>query len=347
MTQHDMLVCPETFGRLERRDGGWWSPQAGRLYPERDGLVFMGFPAADAAMIAETMEEEREWQGTTANIDRDRDFLRRSAPIAVEFINLISRLLQHDGRPQALDLGSGSGWVSWLLAEAGYVTWLCDFEPNSLAIGQVFQHDRLRDRIVTDGRYAPFAEGAFDVVVMKEFVHHVRNYDGLFQEAQRVLRPGGLMALMEPVRSIKRTVYELRHPDPHKGHHIVWPDRYRRAIRRAGMTLAYETATYGYDEAVPRNAMVRRARARAARETAGMRPLTPFAQIQIRLLGGASIVLLGKKTQPARAQPRPSMELIDPGALRVSDAERDAFREFRGIIEDAARGLHRIGGASE
>lgn len=342
----ELLVCPETLGTLERRDGGWWSPQAQRLYPVQDGLVFMGYPEADAAMIAETMQEEREWQGTAASVDRDREFLTASAPIAVDLINLATRLLAPTGPTRALELGSGSGWVSWLLAEAGYDTWLCDFEANSLAIGQLYRHERMRDRVVTDARYCPFPDASFDLVLMKEFVHHIEDVETLFGEAQRVLRPGGLMVVMEPIRSVTMTLYEIRHPDPHEGHHITWIDRYRRAIRRAGMELRYETAAY--DDFIyppPRTTIIRRARRRAARETRGMAPLTRFAQVQLRLFGGASIVLIGEKTRPSPSLPRPRMRPIDPATLQVSPAERAAFSSFPAVVQRAGERLTRIPGA--
>ena len=340
MESSQLLVCPETLGTLERQDGGWWSARSHQLYPVRDGLVFMGYPQSDEAMIAETMQEEREWQGTAVSVDRDREFLTASAPLAVDLINLATRLLAHSAPARALELGSGSGWVSWLLAEAGYDTWLCDFEANSLAIGQVYQHERMRDRVVTDARYCPFPDASFDLVLMKEFVHHVEDFQTLFREAQRVLRPGGLVVVMEPIRSVRTTVYELRHPDPHKGHHITWIDRYRHAIERAGMELRYETATYDdFTYPPPRTEILRRARQRAARETKGMASLTRFAQLQLRLFGGASIVLVAEKTRSLPALPRPRMRVIDPTTLQVSPEERAAFSDFPAIVQRAGQRL--------
>lgn len=336
----NLLVCPETLGPLERRADGWWSPEAHRIYPVKHGLIFMGFPERDAAMIHETMAEEHEWQGTATYVERDRSFLEKSAPRAVELINLITRVLAPASGVRALELGSGSGWVSWLLAEAGYDTWMCDFEANSLAIGQLYKHERLHDRVVTDARYCPFPDMTFDVVVMKEFVHHVKNITGLFREAQRVLRPGALLVVMEPTRSLRSHLYELRHPDPHTGHHITWPDRYRRAITRNGMRLVRETALY--DDRQPRTALLRRARDRAARETAGMGPMTPFAALQLRLFGGASMVLIAEKGLSLPKLPRPTMRTIDPQTLQVTEDDRTAFSDFPAILERAAQRLTRL-----
>jgi ubiquinone/menaquinone biosynthesis C-methylase UbiE len=55
---------------------------------------------------------------------------------------------------------------------------------------------------VTDARFAPFRSGSFDLVMLKEFVHHVREYRTVFRETNRVLRHSGVLALMDPVRSV-------------------------------------------------------------------------------------------------------------------------------------------------
>src|SRR3954470_19539379 len=111
-----LVVCQQTLQPLEWRPDGLWSQAAQQLYPTRGGLVYMGFPERDAAMISATMQEEHDWAGTTKTLDRDADYLRWSAPRAVKFINLLGRHLTRT-HPRTIELGSGSGWVSWLLAQ--------------------------------------------------------------------------------------------------------------------------------------------------------------------------------------------------------------------------------------
>jgi hypothetical protein len=74
------VACPETLGPLERADGGYWSPEAQRLYPERRGLVFMAYAARDEAMIQATMREEHEHQGTGDAAPSNLAFLRQERP---------------------------------------------------------------------------------------------------------------------------------------------------------------------------------------------------------------------------------------------------------------------------
>jgi len=149
------LRCQQSLAPLEQRDDGLYSAAADLLYPVRDGLVYMGYDAPEESWIEETMEEERAWQGTPANLDQDIEFLTRSAPAVVDIINLIGRLGAARPGDRLVDVGSGSGWGSWLFAQAGYDPWLVDFEPNSLWLGGLYEHPSLGPgkRIVADAGF--------------------------------------------------------------------------------------------------------------------------------------------------------------------------------------------------
>jgi SAM-dependent methyltransferase len=332
------IVCPETLGSLEQVDDGFWSPQAERLYPVERGLVFMGYPARDAEMIRATMEEERDYQGLADAAAANLAYLRQAAPRAVDFIHTLERFAPRGERPlRSLELGCGNGWVSWLLAEAGFEAWMCDFEANSLATGLNLAHPNIGEgrRFVTDARYAPIESGAMDVVVFKEFVHHVSDFDPLFREANRVLRDGGMMALMEPTRSLWRTVRELRHPDPHEGHHITWPDSYLRAIRRAGMEIVHQAPVY-----IPgsnRRRLTAWLKERAVKAIDADHPSGNwFSKLHLRLIGGAQLVVVARKVRDLPIAERPPMAQIDPKTLIVGDDDLAAYAEFPGVLQDAA-----------
>jgi SAM-dependent methyltransferase len=335
------VVCPQTLGPLEQAEGGYWSPRAQRLYPVRRGLVFMGYPARDAAPIRAAMDEEHAWQGTGEAAAKNLAFLRESAPRAVDFINVIQRYVERGpGRPRALDLGCGNGWVSWLLAAAGFDTWMCDFEANSLATGLNLEHPNLGDgkRFVTDARFAPVASGSMDVVVFKEFVHHVKDYRPLFREANRVLRDGGVLALIEPVRSAWKTLHEIRHPDSHKGHEITWPDAYLRAIGQAGFQICREA--YVYESRANRRRVMASLKRRAAAAIDETHPSGDwFSSLHLRLIGGAQLLVVARKSRQATVSERPPMVAIDPDTLVLREEELAGYAEFPGVLQDAARML--------
>jgi len=337
------IVCPETLGPLEPTDGGFWSPRAERLYPVADGLVFMGFPQREAEMIMATMAEERGHQGVGADVAAaNLTYLKMAAPLAVDFVNMLAPFVQPsgDGPPRALELGSGNGWFSWLLAAAGFDTWLCDFEANSLATGLNLEHDNLGEgkRFVCDARYAPVATGSMDLVVLKEFVHHIEDYQHVFQEASRVLRPGGVLAMMEPVRSVWKSIYELRHPDPHEGHHITWPDSYLRGVRRAGMDVVHQTAWYlEGGNTRPLSAWMKR---RAEKAIDDEHPSGDwFSKFQLRLFGGAQLMVVARKEREPQPVARPPMTVIDPASLIADEETMAGYEEFPAILAAAAQNL--------
>lgn len=55
--------------------------------------------------------------------------------------------------------------------------------------------------LVGDARALPFADAAFDTVVISNSLHHIPGPDKGLAEAARVLKPGGLLYVMEPVAS--------------------------------------------------------------------------------------------------------------------------------------------------
>jgi len=291
------------------------------------------------------MEEERDHQGLGAEVAAaNLAYLRLAAPHAVDFINRVTPHFSGAERaPRSLELGSGNGWVAWLMAEAGFEPWICDFEANSLATGLDLEHPRLGEgrRFVTDARYAPIADGAMDLVVFKEFVHHVADYRPLFAEASRVLRDGGLIALMEPVRSVWKTVRELRHPDPHEGHHITWPDSYLRAIRAAGMKVVYQAPLYTHGGNTRRLSAWMKRRAIAAIDEE--HPAGDWlSKLQLRLFGGASLVVIARKERSLPPAERPPLAPISPATLMVGEEDRAGYAEFPAVLAEAARRLDRL-----
>jgi SAM-dependent methyltransferase len=69
--------------------------------------------------------------------------------------------------------------------------------------------------LVTDGTRLPFVAGALDGLVAFDVLHHIANPVSLFQEAVRVLRPGGKLIFWEPaITPWSRVVWALFHHEP-------------------------------------------------------------------------------------------------------------------------------------
>ncbi|MDJ0679178.1 MAG: class I SAM-dependent methyltransferase [Xenococcaceae cyanobacterium MO_167.B52] len=68
--------------------------------------------------------------------------------------------------------------------------------------------------VVADAQDLPFANQSFNNIVMFDVLHHVENVTLFFNEALRVLRPGGRIAIMEPYISLASwPVYHFLHPE--------------------------------------------------------------------------------------------------------------------------------------
>lgn len=90
---------------------------------------------------------------------------------------------------RALDLACGAGRNALWLAQQGWEVTAIDGAEE--AIGLVREHDAAIDTRVLDletGTPLPFEDESFDLVVVLYFL-----YRPLFAEAQRVLRPGGVV----------------------------------------------------------------------------------------------------------------------------------------------------------
>jgi ubiquinone/menaquinone biosynthesis C-methylase UbiE len=97
--------------------------------------------------------------------------------------------------PRLLDLGAGTGRIGWAFVRAGD-----DYVGVDLSFGMLraFQERIGRDchalRLVqSDGQLLPFADAAFDSVLLVQVFGGLRGWRRLVAEARRVMRPHGTM----------------------------------------------------------------------------------------------------------------------------------------------------------
>jgi ubiquinone/menaquinone biosynthesis C-methylase UbiE len=95
-------------------------------------------------------------------------------------------------RPDALDMGAGTGNLAMKLLAAGCNVSAADVSPRSLErlAAKAPPGTKIETRLIT-GRSLPFEDASFDIVGTYSVLHHVPDYVFAVSEMARVLRPGG------------------------------------------------------------------------------------------------------------------------------------------------------------
>lgn len=94
---------------------------------------------------------------------------------------------------KVLDVGAGTGRLSLTLSKAGAQVTAVDVSEGMLKI--LKNKDKKIEIIVADAESLPFEDGAFDLVVAAFLVVHLKDPSIFFDEAYRVLKDGGVLAV--------------------------------------------------------------------------------------------------------------------------------------------------------
>jgi SAM-dependent methyltransferase len=141
-----------------------------------------------------------------------REILRRKAflrKVYLEWYDLIlAALPEPPGR--VLELGSGAAFLKDLLP--------------SLVTSEVVAWEGVA--LVADARVLPLSTGSLRAVVMTNVFHHVGDARAFLREAARAVRPGGVVAMIEPwVTPWSRFVYGRLHDEPFRPEARGWEFR--------------------------------------------------------------------------------------------------------------------------
>jgi SAM-dependent methyltransferase len=110
---------------------------------------------------------------------------------------LLERILPPALPPAAhcLDLGCAKGTFSWLLRTRGGFWVSADLDDANLTATRELVGPSV---VRVDYRALPFADGAFDIVSVLDFLEHVEEDARCLEELDRVLKSGGLFLLSAP-----------------------------------------------------------------------------------------------------------------------------------------------------
>jgi len=115
-----------------------------------------------------------------------------------------------------LDAGCGSGLLAAALIEKGAVVTGFDASPAMVELARQRLGDGADLRVADLSRPLPFADGAFDDVVVSLVLHYLRDWSAPLAELRRVLTPGG------------RLILSVNHPATYK---VFYPDEDYFAVK--------------------------------------------------------------------------------------------------------------------
>jgi len=128
----------------------------------------------------------------SAEVITAKPFLRA---IYTEWYNLLLAELPEGSAP-VIELGAGGGFLR-------------ELAPN-IVTSDVFAGAGLD--VVLDGRHLPFAANSLRGILMTDVFHHIPDVRAFLSEARRCVHPGGVVAMLEPWRSLWSTfVYTYLH----------------------------------------------------------------------------------------------------------------------------------------
>lgn len=138
------------------------------------------------------------WQAQAESFDEEPDHGLRDPSTRAAWADLVLPLLPPPPAAVA-DLGCGTGSLSVLLAEAGHEVVGIDLAPGmvEMARAKADRHGVEARFEVGDASQPPLDEGSVDVVLVRHVVWALPDPDAALAGWARLLRPGGLLVLVE------------------------------------------------------------------------------------------------------------------------------------------------------
>lgn len=164
-----------------------------------------------------------------------------------DFRVLIEKLNLHPGA-WVLDIGTGPCWSSRLLAQKGFNVIALDVnEANYYGLKTsdiLFEaHNVFFERILESMTNLPLKNGVLDAITFNASFHHTPDMTKTLAECHRVLKPGGVIAMVnEEFASVRQRVFNNGSETDTGSHHTVHYSEFEKEIREAGFKAKFYVA---------------------------------------------------------------------------------------------------------
>ncbi len=151
---------------------------------------------------------------------------------------------------RALDVATGGGHVAYTFAPHVERMWATDITQEMLDMvrGEAQKRGLANMRTAyAKAEALPFEDASFDLVTCRIAPHHFDSIPDFLKEVHRVLKPGGLLAIVDnvvPAGAVGDYVNAFeRFRDP--SHLRAWTmEEWREALRQAGLKVTHEEQIY-------------------------------------------------------------------------------------------------------
>jgi spore maturation protein CgeB len=165
-----------------------------------------------------------------------------------EAVRILSELgKKPDKSIRVLDFGCGNGVASYALARMGYSVVGVDSSLGEIAglnaAKKIQDIDGIHFDIVhSTGEKIDFRENAFDVIWIREALHHIKNLSEFLSEIKRILKPDGILCCLRDVviwNENQREHFFATHPFNHitKDEGCYYLEKYLSAFNNAGLLV--------------------------------------------------------------------------------------------------------------
>jgi ubiquinone/menaquinone biosynthesis C-methylase UbiE len=146
-------------------------------------------------------------------------------------------LIQPQADWQVLDVATAAGHTAYAFApHVAHVT-ATDITPEMIPVAAKLAAERGLTNVTletADAEALPYQDGSFDLVTCRIAPHHFPHIDQFISESVRVLRPGGILAVVDNASAYINAFEKLR--DPSHGRALS-VDEWLAAFQAAGLTV--------------------------------------------------------------------------------------------------------------
>jgi len=139
------------------------------------------------------------WNRRAPGFDADFGHSIRTPGERAAWDRILDLVIPARGKLDALDVGCGTGFLTFELAARGHRVIGVDFAPAMIAEARRKAADRaIAVRLEeADAEQLPFGAGSFDVVVSRHLLWTLPHPEAAIDEWIRVLRPGGRLVILD------------------------------------------------------------------------------------------------------------------------------------------------------